>query len=221
MFLITLDVDWAPDFVLDLVFAEIAARSIRATVFATHSSPAIQNVHSCFDVGIHPNITNLCEAEQRILKLKETFPTACCLRNHSLTTSSRLLSVYSRCGISVTSNYAMYGMSGLSPVALPHGITEYPIWYMDDLHAMRWAQTDAQQLLDDLIGTDGLKVLAFHPIHIYINSCGSAAYESAKHGLDDREKLASLVNDGPGIRTFFEDVLALAEVKKRAQTFPA
>ena len=41
---LTMDVDWAPDFVLEKIFDEIRERKLKCTVFATHESEVIKNI---------------------------------------------------------------------------------------------------------------------------------------------------------------------------------
>ena len=55
---LTLDTDWAPDFVIDFVAKQLVAYQVRATWFVTHASPAVERLsqHSdLFELGIHPN----------------------------------------------------------------------------------------------------------------------------------------------------------------------
>ena len=41
---LTLDVDWAPDWVIDEVSAILVEKRVRATWFVTHGSPAIERL---------------------------------------------------------------------------------------------------------------------------------------------------------------------------------
>jgi len=55
---ITLDVDWAPDFVIEDVAELLINSSVRATWFVTHASSAIDDLRKrpdLFELGIHPN----------------------------------------------------------------------------------------------------------------------------------------------------------------------
>ncbi len=42
---LTVDVDWAPDFTIDFVAEQLIAHKVQATWFVTHWSPAIARLH--------------------------------------------------------------------------------------------------------------------------------------------------------------------------------
>ncbi len=55
---ITLDVDWAPDFMIDAAAQALVDREVKATWFVTHASPAVERLREhpdLFELGIHPN----------------------------------------------------------------------------------------------------------------------------------------------------------------------
>lgn len=42
--LLTLDIDWAPDFIIDEVVSILVKNNVKATWFITHNSPAIDRL---------------------------------------------------------------------------------------------------------------------------------------------------------------------------------
>ena len=55
---ITLDVEWAPDFVIDAVANTLVSNGVKATWMVTRDSPAIRRLtrhDELFKRGIHPN----------------------------------------------------------------------------------------------------------------------------------------------------------------------
>src|SRR5260370_36233031 len=55
---LTLDIDWAPDFVIDHVAQRLIEHQVCATWFVTHASPAVDRLRrrpDLFELGIHPN----------------------------------------------------------------------------------------------------------------------------------------------------------------------
>ena len=55
---LSFDIDWAPDFAIDAVAQKLISRSVKATWFVTHLSPAISRLAErpdLFELGIHPN----------------------------------------------------------------------------------------------------------------------------------------------------------------------
>ena len=57
MILITLDIDWAPDFIIKKVDEMLKERNIKSTWFVTHKSAHLKNLskNRNYELGIHPN----------------------------------------------------------------------------------------------------------------------------------------------------------------------
>ncbi len=55
--LITIDTDWAPDFILSHVAEILSNKNIRCTWFVTNDSPYLETLkkNDLFEIGIHPN----------------------------------------------------------------------------------------------------------------------------------------------------------------------
>src|SRR4051794_10356042 len=92
---VTLDVDWAPDFMIDAAAAALVQHGVRATWFVTHASPAIDRLGErpdLFELGIHPNFREgTTHGDDPIAHLLEIVPGARCARTHSLLQSTPLL----------------------------------------------------------------------------------------------------------------------------------
>ena len=58
---ITLDIDWAPDFVLESVIEMVTKANVYATWFITHNTPLLETLaqNPKFELGIHPNFNFL------------------------------------------------------------------------------------------------------------------------------------------------------------------
>jgi len=57
-FVITFDIDWAPDFVIEEVASLLQQKGVRATWFVTHACAAVELLRErsdLFELGIHPN----------------------------------------------------------------------------------------------------------------------------------------------------------------------
>lgn len=57
-FLITLDVDWAPDYMVDYVASILISHRVKATWFVTHESLSVWRLrkrNDLFELGVHPN----------------------------------------------------------------------------------------------------------------------------------------------------------------------
>jgi hypothetical protein len=225
---VTLDIDWAPDFVIDHVARALAAREVAATWFVTHASPAVDRLRErpdLFELGIHPNFgagsTHGATPEDVLAHVLAIVPGARSMRTHGLIQSSALLAlVRARTEIAVDASLFLPHAAALAAVdyPLPAGaLRRVPFFYEDDAEMLRerpdW---DAAGLARE---ADGLAVFDFHPIHVYLNSADTGAYERLKAGgFPDVGPAAvdALVGDGPGAGTAFSGLLdALAGARGR------
>lgn len=97
-FILTFDVDWAPDNVIDYVAEILTEHKVKATWFITHESDAINRLSKnsdLFELGIHPNLLNGSthgKTEDEILKhMKAIVPNAVSMRTHGLYQSTNFL----------------------------------------------------------------------------------------------------------------------------------
>src|SRR5215467_8520985 len=96
--ILTFDIDWAPDFMIDHVAGILVEARVRATWFVTHSSDAIDRLREhpdLFELGIHPNFlpgSSHGSSPQEVLQTCMTIvPEAQSFRTHSLVQSTPLL----------------------------------------------------------------------------------------------------------------------------------
>lgn len=96
--MLTLDVDWAPDYAVDFAAAELIRRGVRATWFVTHSSAAIDRLREypeLFELGAHPNFlsnsTHGSSTAEVLTHCTGLVPGATSVRMHGLMQSTRLL----------------------------------------------------------------------------------------------------------------------------------
>jgi hypothetical protein len=153
--------------------------------------------------------------------LLEIVPGARCMRTHGLIQSSALLAlVRARTKIEVDASLFLPHAPALAPVdyPLPAGaLRRVPFLYEDDAEMLRdrplW---DAAGLAE---ASEGLAVFTFHPIHVYLNSADTAAYEQLKAlGFPhvSPRVVDELTQDGPGAGTAFVGLLdALAGERGR------
>src|SRR5262245_52214399 len=95
---LTLDVDWAPDFIINFVSTILIQNKIRATWFITHNSPSIEKLRAypdLFELGIHPNFlrgsTHGTTEVDVLMHCMKLVPGATSLRTHGLFQSTGLL----------------------------------------------------------------------------------------------------------------------------------
>ncbi len=218
--ILTFDVDWAPDFMIDFVAEELRRRGIRSTWFVTHSSPAIERLRArpeLFELGIHPNFLPGSSHGSTVTEVLEhairSVPEATAMRSHSLLMSSRILEeVMRRTSVSVDSTPFFPRQPGLQPSEYTVGdraLLRMPIFWEDDFEML---QLNPSWAIEPLLREPGLKIFNFHPIHIFLNSAAMTDYEALKATV---QPLSSLepgaahrhVNQGRGTRTLFVELL--------------
>jgi Polysaccharide deacetylase len=204
---LTLDVDWAPEHVLQSVIARLVRAGVPATFFATHDSPTLRGLDpGQFEVGLHPNFNDSAGDHLTPLAvLKSLYPAASGARSHSLFSSSRILALYADHGLSYESNIFLPGHTGLHPVLRFADLVSIPFNWSDDKQLELGAPHDLTAVPLD---AEGLVVLNFHPIHVAMNTSDPAHYERYKAHIRDRAALARMVNDDqPGTGTVFDAAL--------------
>lgn len=221
--LLTLDVDWAPDFVIDHISTMIKKFKIKTTWFITHDSPAIQRLmgESLFEVGLHPNFENNSTQgngiDNILQNLKKIVPGAKSIRTHGLLQSTNILSKFNQYGIDVDVSLFL----GKQPLLKPHyskyfKLTRIPYFWEDDVEMEEGADWENVEKYNQI---SGLKIYDFHPIHIFLNSHSFAEYKKIKN-MDwpnmDEAKLLSHKNESFGTETFFK---LLLESLKNKNTF--
>lgn len=222
---LTLDIDWAPDWMIDDVAAQLVERKVKATWFATHPSDAVNRLRACpglFEIGLHPNFlpgSSHGDAPEVVMRTLTTwFPEARAARAHCLYQSERHLQLMcERFGILVDCSIFLKDAEAIVPHRIrysPKGppLLRIPHSFQDNMHInepMTWS------LEAPVFAGLGLKVLNFHPVHLALNSGTPAAYQRLKKktGIPNatREDVARLRNVGAGAETLFVAVVERLE----------
>lgn len=221
--LITLDIDWAPDCVVDEVAKLLLAAEVRATWFVTHASPAIERLKlrpDLFELGIHPNFlpnsTHGHSPEEVIDHICDVVPVPTSVRTHALFQSTPLMALMFKRVPSLRADVSTFlpHAKVCEPVRFDfHGASGIRVPYIweDDLEMYRprsiWR-------FDELEHRSGLCIFDFHPIHVVLNDPTMESYSRLKELTPDltkarREDIDHLRKIGVGPRTMFEDTLAL------------
>lgn len=218
--LITIDIDWAPDFVLDLVCDHLVAKGVRATWLATHESAALDRIReydTLFEIGIHPNFasgsTQGATPAEVLNHCLSIVPDASSVRSHGLVQSSAILDlllIESR--IAADLSVFLPEAPNLVPVDYTlrgRTIVRFPYFWEDDYEFL---QPSPAWDLESRLETPGMKIFNFHPIHIYLNSSSESAYlelkaRSGSIAAATRASTESLIGSEPGTRTFFDDLV--------------
>lgn len=193
---LTFDIDWACDAVLADAIDLVEAAGVPATWFVTHSTPLLVRLRANdkFELGIHPNFNFLLEGDPRnganaaevVDRMLELVPQARSVRSHSMTQSSRLLQLFKDRKLTHDANHFIPEHSGieLRPWLHWNGLIKVPYCWEDDAHCMHDQYSDVESMSK----RSGIRVLDFHPIHVYLNTERMERYESTRsiHHLPEK-----------------------------------
>ena len=97
-YILTFDIDWAPDWMIEQIAQVLIEKSVKSTWFVTHQSKAIEKLRQyddLFELGIHPNLLNGSthgKTEDDVLThLKQIVPEAVSMRTHGLYQTTNFL----------------------------------------------------------------------------------------------------------------------------------
>jgi hypothetical protein len=193
--LLTLDIDWAADWMVDRIADTLVAAGVKATWFVTHHSAATSALatEANFELGIHPNFLSTSTHganEDAVMRHCLTLvPNARAVRTHSLFQSEPLLARMSeQYGLKIDCSIYLPGATGVSPHCVTYSdlgppLIRVPHIFQDNMHML----SGANFVLDpNFMSTPGLKVFNFHPVHVALNTSSIGAYSLLKINHDIR-----------------------------------
>lgn len=214
---LTLDVDWAPDFMIDFAAAVLIEHKVRATWFVTHESPALARLRQqsdLFELGIHPNFfpgsTHGKTPEAVLRHCMELVPDAVSVRTHGLFQSTPLLAqIMDQTPVKIDCSLFAPHAPNLGPVEYQWAqrtLLRLPYFWEDDFEMER--AKPCWQLAPLLAKGPGLKIFDFHPVHIYLNSRTMEAYRRLKQRAPDLSQSSpdmagEIIQSGTGTQTLF------------------
>ena len=219
---ITLDVDWAPDWMVSSVADVLLERNAKATWFITHHSPRLQELMrsaGSFEWGVHPNLlagsTHGSTEEEVLGHVKSLVPNARLMRTHALyQTTPFLMLAANRYGIDVDLSLFLPRTPNIRPHRLSWNgcqITRVPYFWEDDFETQEREQ--AWSIADTRLQVPGLKIFDFHPVHIYLNTVDFRTYTRLKTlgpiSQWRESDIAPYRHDGPGPRNLFLELADL------------
>jgi hypothetical protein len=202
------------------VAARLIDRGVRATWFITHDSPAIRRLRAhpeLFELGIHPNFlpnsTQGANPHDVLTTCLALVPGARSMRTHGLVQSTPLLDLVLR-HAAIQTDVSIF---------LPHAPRVEPAeywWQGRMLLRIPYVWEDDFEMerpqpcwnLTPLLDRPGIRIVDFHPIHVYLNSADLRAYTSLKQrcpvvGCAEPGQVNDLVNRGNGAGTAFDELI--------------
>ena len=174
---LTIDVDFAPDYMVEHVLGILDEHAATATAFATHAcEPLVRAAREgSVEVGTHPNLTagstHDSELANVVAELLRAYPDAVGNRFHVLGHSYRDLVTLSGAGF----RYDVSALRFNCPYVLP-------AWHPDlsmVLLTYTWEDGIAENAGLALevgsidLESPGLKILNFHPVNVFLNGSDS------------------------------------------------
>lgn len=225
---LTIDIDWADDEVIGDTIDLVEKADVDVTWFVTHPTPVIDRLRKNpkFELGIHPNFNFLLEGDPRnggdirevIQLLMDFVPEAKSLRSHSLLSSTRLLQLMPEYGLTHESNLYMPrdSCTDLMPFRIWNGVVRIPHSFEDDLFLLTSQSGDVVQhesfsshIKRYFYNDVGIKVLDFHPIHVFLNTESLNRYEATRDIHRRPRELIKHRYAGNGVRLALETLLGL------------
>lgn len=221
---ITFDVDWAPEWTIDLCDRICRTAMVPATFFVTSHHDILSDLKNRSDMtelGIHPNFlpasSHGSSPEQVMDSCMNIVPGAVSMRTHSLVQSSSLMAMIAdRFEIRTDVSLLLPFHDNLRGTHMYFGkslrrIVRLPYFWGDDIAAL-WPGWSWETSRCD---GAGLQIYDFHPIHIALNTDSPVRYSRLKEFLGDRP-LVSVTeaecnrfgNPGHGSRRFLERLIA-------------
>lgn len=211
----TIDVDWAPEAVIEDTLALLEEYQVAATLFCTHASRVIDQCNAAlFEKAIHPNFNFLLNgqnangenAETVLDDLLKCYPEAKGVRSHSMTQSSVLLDLFVQKGLLYDANHFL-PYQAVTPFKLWNGLIRIPYNWEDDVH---FSYGKAFENPEFEFAENQLLIVDFHPAHIFLNTEAPERYAAAKKFYQQPAELIKFRNPGlerKGTRDVFIELL--------------
>lgn len=222
-FVLTIDVDWAPDFMIDFVAERLISANVKSTWFVTHKSPALERMAArkdLFELGIHPNFlpgSTHGNTEDEVLRhCLDLVPDATCVRMHGLVQSTHLLDKIADLEqLQIDASLFLPRATHLEPIDYRAGGTpllRIPYCWEDDFE-MRYPEGHWRLEQVAALGV-GLRIFDFHPVHVFLNGTTPERYNAVKvraGGLANArwQDTKPFLRDGLGPRSLFDEIVGV------------
>lgn len=213
---IAFDTDWAPQYIINDTLKIINDYKVKCTVFCTNQYDT--GNFKDIEIALHPNYmpgsTHGQTDSECIIGLKKIFPNAIGTRSHRL---------YWHAGLTDTliNNKILYDSSIMLPFQEIYpfnyfGLFRIPAWWSDGFHLK--SRHDEEVVKKKINQHNGVKILIFHPINIFLNSNNNFDYKKVARKIYnneiDEEQAKSYRSKSTGIRNTFKEILNILTHKK-------
>lgn len=215
---LTCDIDWAPDFAVQLVLDLAKQYGCKITLFATHPSELLANPPEHVEVGLHPDFTRISNRDDFIRKLadlKDIYPNAVGTRSHRNVFGQNISDSATQCGLTYDISTFLWNQ----PLCQVHkdynGLVKLCYMWEEGIHLDMGLPFDWEQVT---LYTPGLKVLNVHPMFMYLNSATDAHRKSVTDQYSDltiakKADIDRFVHPDIGVRDLWISVLQLIQAE--------
>lgn len=186
----SVDVDWAPGWMIAELADEIARNDLATTWFATKGLNTLRELPQTqqSEVAIHPDTKihdeNIIRADFETLM--EAYPDCVGYRSHSLHTSSRISAVAVSLGLRYDSNLLIESTDRPTPFFDCRGLLRFTHHYSD---AARLLSHPHSSLQDFDLQQGKLNIFDFHPVHLWLGASQPNVYSRLKTHLASQKIL--------------------------------
>jgi polysaccharide deactylase WbmS-like protein len=222
---LTIDIDWAPDFVIAWMWERIQQNNISATWFVTHDSPVLNQIDADPDqeIGLHPNFfadsTQGNDKEAVMKYLTSYFHHCIGVRAHAFLDSTRHQWLYQKMGMKYISNLIIWNQAS-KPYFIPWAdLWQIPISWEDDRAC--FFSGNNQISYPNFSKDDSTWVLNFHPLYCYLNdTTGMPGYKECRDLLNEKniklyemleKSLIPVRQKGNGLSHGFDKILKMSD----------
>lgn len=207
---ITMDVDWAPDPILEWTFKWLLNHDIAFTAFMTHDSEVAGSYedHPLVEIGIHPDFSRDNNALAHVQRLREIYPRSIGSRSHRNICGRDVTDALRACGYVYDVSKLLWGTSYAECTPLYNGMVEAPYIWEDGVHLEMKVAPDISVIP---LATPGLKILNIHPMPFYLNCTSDEQRKAVTSCYTDLtsaslEHIEAARNSGRGIAAFAREM---------------
>ena len=209
---LSFDVDWATDEVLEDTIALLDAANVKATFFATHKTAVLERLdRGRYEIGVHPNFNPLLEGKAKpgttfrdvLQESRDMYDDVVGMRSHGVVSSGTILYHAQEIGFTYESN--MYVPAPVPAFRDYESLIRIAMYWSDYRELLVRTPYRADALI---LPSECPAILAFHPVHVFINSETPNRYVETKN-MTATEKVKHRHQGEPkGIRDFLTEFLA-------------
>ena len=209
--IITMDIDWAPDDIVEHTCNWLLSKNVPSTIFFTHESELANNLqlNKNIEIGIHPDFSRNMDANRCEKDMLKLYPNSKGSRSHKNIDGRIVTDALKKNNILYHSNKLTWGLSHIEVLPVYNGLLEAPYFWEDGYHL----ELGKKLSIDEInIDTPGLKIFNIHPMLFFLNCNDDDVRKKATYSIEDLtttniNDFKKFVNKGIGITTLTKSII--------------